>query len=241
MNIKDLNKTVIKSPQRAEQPKLNITIDIEDDTAPVKESLNVTIEIRDKKTNDLFNQLNTFAPVPNSFDLFADDLNKQSLNSPPSSSASSSTSSLTSKLFKNNNNNATSRISSGYGCISNLKTQSKILTSSIDKDLNKISHISKQTEIVNTKNEEIKTKRLSMSGKPPNQAVVKSAIPALKSTNSPTQVLRNSTNNNNNPAVNANKVNNFISVLNCLDFICALFITIIQSRIKLFILRKVFL
>lgn len=139
---------------------------------------------------------NTFAPIPNSFDLFANDLNKQSLNSPPSSSASSSTSSLTSKYSNNRG------ILPASSKLANYKTSVKILTSSVDKDLNKIT-FSKPNDIA--KQEEIKPKsnipapRQSMipslktsSGIP--IPAFKSSIPTFKSSG---QVLRNSTNNNN--------------------------------------------
>ncbi len=185
---------------------------------------NQTIDVGDEnkiKSNDIFNDVEVtniiqpvlnlgFAPIPNSFDMFANDLNKQSiLNSPPSST-SSSTSSLASNKMYHNSNRGVLPVNSK---LANYKTSVKILTSSIDKDLNKISSTPTTQNTANlAKQEQIKPKPAittstnTVTAAQPVRSMIpslktatgipvpsKSLIPMFKST---TGVLRNSTNNN---------------------------------------------
>ena len=222
-NVKNNNLNMTVNLDQVKKPinthsnnnvKLNVTIDIEDETdneaataKAINEKLNITID--KNKTQEIVQPtvLNTnFAPIPNSFDMFADDLNKQSgLTSPTSSSsASSSTSSLTSnKLYYNNNSNR--GVLPAQSKLANYKlTSIKILTSSVDKDLNKIA-VAKEEPIkspLTSSQARSKLSRLSTYGHPPQPTQVRSSIPTgLPKPTS--QVLRNATNNNTN-TVNPN-------------------------------------
>lgn len=208
--------------------------------SPVNPSNNInnqTIDIGDEnkiKSNDIFADievanliqpvLNNFAPIPNSFDMFANDLNKQTiLNSPPSSTSSSTCSLNSNKMYYNNNNRGALPINSK---LANYKANAKILTSSIDKDLNKIasstptapppaSHVNRQEQI-RPKSSAVTTATTSttttVNAPAPQRSTMipsfksstgipvpaKSLIPQFRSsmTASSGQVLRNSTNNN---------------------------------------------
>lgn len=225
INNKNLNVTVNINEAKpiissSSNVNLNVTIDIneaveveveEDATnaAPlVNEKLNITID--KNKTQEIIQPStvlnNNFAPIPNSFDMFADDLNKQSgLNSPTSSSsASSSTSSLTSnKMYYNNKSNRGSLPVTSK--LANYKTSIKILTSSIDKDLNKIAAKEEPTKSPLASQLKPKQGRISTYGHPqPQTTQARSSMPSIptglpKQTQiSSNQVLRNATNNSNN-------------------------------------------
>ena len=178
-----------------------------------------------KSTVDLFNDIeasniiqpiqlhNAYAQtsIPKSFDMFADDINKQTIiqiasssAGPSSSSCSSLASSSSSSLSLGSSNKYSLNRPSGILSVGNnnklleYKSKFKILTSSIDKDLNKITNNNdnsnnKQEEIVKTKPSVVKSTipiaRPNSSGIP----VLKSFIPKPTSISG---VLRNSTNNN---------------------------------------------
>ncbi len=191
---------------------LNVTIDIDEDDATnaaplVNQKLNITIDknnIQETIQPTVLN--NDFAPIPNSFDMFADDLNKQSgLNSPTSSSsASSSTSSLTSnKMYYNRGSLPVN------SKLANYKNSVKILTSSIDKDLNKI--VTKEEPSKSPVPSQVKSKqsRVSTYGHPPQaRSSIPTGLPKPTQVAS-SQVLRNATNNNSNVKV----INAFLSLL----------------------------
>jgi len=114
-------------------------------TTTTKENLNVTIEIKEKKLKSIENE-----QIPKTLDLFTQDLNKQSSHSPSnalSSTSSSSCSSLSSsscsfsKQNNNNNKNYTGRLPVSSKLANYKSTNLRILTSSVDKDLNKITTI----------------------------------------------------------------------------------------------------
>jgi hypothetical protein len=126
---------------------LPLTTEATTTTTTTKENLNVTIEIKEKKLKSIENE-----QIPKTLDLFTQDLNKQSSHSPSnalSSSSSSSCSSLSSsssscsfsKHNNNNNKNYTGRLPVSSKLANYKSTNLRILTSSVDKDLNKITTI----------------------------------------------------------------------------------------------------
>ena len=166
INSNNLNVTInIQQQQQQQQTeiknKLNITVNIDDlldndlplaasttttttTETTTKEKLNVTIEIKEKKLKSIENE-----QIPKTLDLFTQDLNKQSSSSHSpnvlSSSSSSSCSSLSSSCSfskhnnnNNNNKNYTGRLPVSSKLANYKSTNLRILTSSVDKDLNKM-------------------------------------------------------------------------------------------------------